>query len=125
MSERVRTFAPGEKVVIEVGFSYEGDREIESVEAVFVREGTGEEIVFLGDAREENFPGEGREVRYAARLEARVGHDASPGEYRCARLSAHDRLDDDWDFTDASGLDLVIRVERAPHRLKVTESEFV
>ncbi len=124
MSERVRTFAPGEKVAIEVGFTYEGDREIESVEAVFVREGTGEELVFLGDARED-FPREGREVRYAARLEARVRHDASPGEYRCVRLSAYDRLDDDWDFTDASGLDLIIRVERAPHRLKVTASEFV
>ncbi len=123
MSERVRTFAPGEKVAIEVGFTYEGDREIESVEAVFVREGTGEEIVFLGDARED-FPREVREVRYAARLEARVRHDASPGEYRCARLSAYDRLDDDWDFTDASGLDLIIRVERAPHRLRVTASEF-
>ncbi len=124
MSERIRTFAPGGKVAIEVGFTYEGDREIETVEAVFVREGTGEEIVFLGDARED-FPREGREVRYAARLEARVRHDASPGEYRCARLSAYDRLDDDWDFTDASGLDLIIRVQRAPHQLKVTASEFV
>ncbi len=50
MSERVRTFAPGEKVVIELGFEHEGDGEVEAVEAIFVREGSGEEIVLLGDA---------------------------------------------------------------------------
>jgi hypothetical protein len=32
-------YAPGEEVVIALGFEYEGDGEIESVEAVFVREG--------------------------------------------------------------------------------------
>ena len=115
---------PGEEVVIEVGFAYEGDRKIESVEAVFVREGSGDEITFLGDAREETSV-QGREVRYAARLEARIGPDASPGEYRCAHLSARDRLDDDWDFTDASKLDLVVRVEHGPRRLKVTTSDFL
>ncbi len=123
MSDRARTFAPGEEVVIVLGFEYEGDREIESVEAVFAQEGSGEEIVLLGDARKE--ASVDRTVRYAARLEARIAPNADPGEYRCARLSARDRLDDDWDFSEAGKLDLVVRVERAPHRLEVTMSEFL
>jgi hypothetical protein len=125
VTEKVRTFMPGEEVVIEVGFAYEGDRKIESVEAVFVREGSGDEIMFLGDAREETSGQSRGEARYIARLEARIGRDASPGEYRCARLSARNRLDDDWVFTDVSRLDLVVRVEHAPHQLKVTTSDFL
>ena len=117
-------FSPGEEVVIALGFEYEGDREIESVEAVFVREGLGREIVFLGDARREASGG-GRVVHYAARLGARIAPDVAAGEYRCARLSARDLLDDDWDFADATRLDLVIRVERTPPRLEVTASEFL
>ena len=123
MSERMRTFAPGEEVVIALGFEYESDREIESVEAVFVREGSGEEIVFLGDAKKE--ASAGQEARYTARLGAKITPNVAPGEYRCARLLARDWLDDDWDFADAKELDLIIRVERAPHRLEVTASEFL
>ncbi len=124
MHDRVRVFAPGERAAIEMDFTYEGDAEIESVEAVFVREGSGEEIVFLGDAKEE-VSGGGRATRYAARLEARIDPAAVPGEYRCARLSARDRLDDDWDFADVATLDLVVRVERIPHRLEVMASRFL
>jgi hypothetical protein len=124
VSERVEIFSPGEEVVIALGFEYEGDREIESVEAVFVREGPGREIVFLGDARSEASGG-GRVVHYAARLGARIAPDVAAGEYRCARLSARDRFDDDWGFTDPAGLDLLIRVEPAPHRLEVTASDFI
>ncbi len=105
-------------------FTYEGDGEIESAEAVFVREGSGEEIVFLGDAKEE-VSGGGRATRYVARLEARIDPAAIPGEYRCVRLSARDRLDDDWDFADVAKLDLVVRVERIPRRLEVTASRFL
>ncbi len=123
MSERVRTFAPGEEVAISLGFEYEGDGEIESVEAVFVREGSGEEIVFLGDARKE--ASGDRAASYTARLEAKIPPNADPGEYRCARLSARDRLDDDWDFADVAKLNLVVRVERIPRRLEVTASRFL
>ncbi len=123
MSERMRTFVPGEEVAIALGFEYEGDGEIKSVEAVFVREGSGEEIVFFGDARRE--VSEGQTARYVAQLKTRIDPNAAPGEYRCARLSARDRLDDDWDFDAAAGLDLVVRVERAPRRLEITTSEFL
>ncbi len=75
MSDRARRFAPGEEVVIVLGFEYEGDREIESVEAVFVHEGSGKEIVFLGDARKEAC--EDRVARYAARLGARIDPNAA------------------------------------------------
>ena len=51
--------------------------------------------------------------------------DAGAGEYRRARLSARDRLDDDWDFADVGKLDLVIRVERARRRLAVTASDIM
>ncbi|MDP8952942.1 MAG: hypothetical protein M3N18_12055 [Actinomycetota bacterium] len=123
MSERVRTFAPGEEVTISLGFEYEGDGEIESVEAVFVREGSDAEIVLLGDARKE--ASGDRSASYAARLGARIAPNADPGEYRCVRISAHDQLDDDWDFTDIARLDLTVRVERTPRRLEVTTSEFL
>ena len=122
MSERVRTFASGEEVVIVLGFEYEGDREIESVEAVFVREGSGEEILLLGDARKE---ASGGAPGYTARLETRIVPGAAPGEYRCARLSACDRLDDDWDFDDIAKLNLIICVERTLRRLEVTACEFL
>lgn len=124
VSERVKTFSSGEEVAIQVSFAYEGDREIESVEAIFVREGSDEEIVFLGDARKEAPSGD-RATRYAARLRTRIDLHAGPGEYRCAHLSARDRLDDDWDFADTAKLDLIIRVERTPPRLEVTASEFL
>lgn len=124
MSERVRTYAPGEEVGVVLGFEYEGDGEIESVEALFVREGTGEEISLLGDANKEASD-EGRAARYVARLGTSIDPGASSGEYRCARLSARDRLDDDWDFADVTRLNLVIRVERVPRRLEITTSEFL
>jgi hypothetical protein len=121
---KIRTFSPGDRIAIEVSFACEGGGEIESVEAVFAREGSGEEILLLGDARKESSGEDGR-VIYAARLKAMVDPGATPGEYRCARLSARDRFDDDWGFTHPAGLDLVIRVERAPHRLEVTTSDFL
>jgi hypothetical protein len=114
---------PGEEVAISLRFEYEGDGEIESVEAVFVREGSDAEIVFLGDARKE--ASGDRSTSYAARLGASIAPNADPGEYRCVRISARDRFDDDWDFADIGRLDLVVRVERSPHRLEVTRSEFL
>jgi hypothetical protein len=124
MSERARTFSPGDRICIEIAFVYEGGEEIESVEAVFCREGSDEEIVLLGDARREPSGGE-RPILYTARLEGRIDRTATPGEYRCVRLSAHDQFDDDRDFADDTRLNLVIRVERSPHRLEVTASDFV
>lgn len=124
MSERTRTFAPGEEVAIALGFEYEGCRGIESVEAVFVRQESGEEIVFLGDARKESPDGFGV-ARYVARLEVRINPYTASGEYRCDRLLACDQLDDHWDFADVAAL-LVVRVERTlPRRLEVTTSEFL
>jgi hypothetical protein len=123
VSDRARTFALGEEVVIVLGFEYEGDRELETVEAVFVREGSGKELVFLGDARKETSTGQ--TIHYTARLKAEIDPNTDSGEYRCARLSARDRFDDDWDFADIGRLDLVVRVERSPHRLEVTRSEFL
>jgi hypothetical protein len=124
MQRKARTFSPGDRITIEISFACEGDAEIESVEAVFAQEDSNEEIPLLGDARKESSP-EDERVVYTVRLEAKVDPGATPGEYRCARLSARDRFDDDWDFTDAAGLDLVVRVERAPHRLVVTASDFL
>jgi hypothetical protein len=123
--ERVRAYAPGEEISIEVGFTQEGDVGIESVEGVFAREGFGEQIVLSGDARAEASEEGSPATRCAARLKGRVPLDAGAGEYRPARLSARDRLDDDWDFADVSKLDLVIRVERAPRCLEVTASYFL
>jgi hypothetical protein len=123
VSDRARTFAPGEEVVIVLGLEYEGDRELETVEAVFVREGSGKELVFLGDARKETSTGQ--TIYYTARLKAEIDPNADPGEYRCVRISARDRFDDDWDFADIGRLDLVVRVERSPHRLEVTMSGFL
>ncbi len=124
MQIKTRTFSPGDRVAIEISFACEGDAEVESVEAIFVREGSNEEIPLLGDARKESSPEDERAV-YTARLEAEIDPGVARGEYRCARLSARDRFDDDWGFTDPAGLDLVIRVERAPHRLEVTASDFL
>lgn len=121
---RIRTFAPGEEVAITLGFEYEGREEIESVEAVFVREGSGEEISLVGDAKKEASR-ESRKKRYTTWLGTRIALDAAPGEYRCARLSGRDSLDDDRDFADAARLDLVIRVARTPHWPEVTTSEFL
>jgi len=122
--ERVRTYAPGEQIVIDVSFVCKGSDEIESVEAIFVRQGSGEEIPLIGGARRETSGG-GREDVYTARLEARVDRRATPGEYRCARLMAHDVFDDDWDFTDIARLDLVIGVRRTLRRLEVTVGDFL
>ena len=91
MSERVREYAPGEEISIEVGFAHEGDVEIESVEVVFAQEGSGEQIVLLGDARAEASE-EGPATRYAARLKGRVPLDA--GEYRRAHEVHRDAADD-------------------------------
>jgi hypothetical protein len=124
VAERMKAYAPGEEVVFGLEFEYEGNREIETVEAVFVREGSGGEIAFLGDVRKGASDGAGA-ARYATQLRARIDPDAATGEYRCTRLSVRDRLDDDWDFPDVTRLDLIIRVERAPHRLKVTASKFL
>ena len=127
MSEKVKTFVPGEEVAIALGFVHEGDEEIESVEAVFVREGSDEEILLLGGARREVSEGGagGGSSRYTTRLGARIGCQAVSGEYRCARLSVRDRFDDDWDFADAERPNLVVRVRRTPRRLEVTTSEFL
>src|ERR671917_1191661 len=119
MQRKARTFSPGDRITVEISFACEGDVEIEFVEAVFAREGSGEEIPLLGDARKESSPEDERAV-YTARLEAKIDPGATPGEYRCARLSARDRFDDDWDFTDVAGLEPVVCVERGPHRLGVT-----
>ena len=124
MPEKARTFSPGKRITIGISFTYKGEAEIESVEAIFVREGSDEEIVFLGDARKEAPSGD-RVTRYVARLRGRIDLHAPSGEYRCAHLSARDRLDDDWDFADTAKLDLIIRVERIPRRLEVTASEFL
>ncbi len=124
MQGKHKAFSPGDRITIDMGFACEGGGEIESVEAVFARKGSGEEILLLGDARKES-SGEDERVTYSAQLEAIVDPGTTPGEYRCARLSARDRFDDDWSFTDPAGLDLVIRVERASHRLEVTASHFL
>jgi hypothetical protein len=121
VSERVRRFVPGEEIAVELNFVYEGAVNIESVEAVFAREGSGEEIVLLGDARKEPSTEESA-VCYNARLRARVEPGAPPGEYRCVRLAVRDRFDDDWNFT--ARLDLIICVERGPLRLEVVASDF-
>ncbi len=124
MQGKHKTFLPGDRIPIGMGFAGEGGGEIESVGAVFAREGSGEEILLLGDARKES-SGEEERVTYSAQLEAMVDPGTTPGEYRCVRLSARDRFDDDWGFTDPAGLDLVIRVERASPRLEVTASHFL
>jgi hypothetical protein len=124
MQRKARTFSPGDRITVEISFACEGDAEIEFVEAVFAREGSGEEIPLLGDARKESSPEDERAV-YTAWLEAKIDPGATPGEYRCARLSARDRFDDDWDFTNAARLDLVVRVEKVPSRLEVAASDFL
>jgi len=80
-----------EEIVIKAGFVYEGDREIEPVFArtkVLI-----EEIGFVGDANKEASGGSPT-TRYAARVKARLDPRARSGEYRCAYMSACDRLDD-------------------------------
>ena len=119
-----RTFSPGERIAIGISFAREGGAEIESVEAVFAREGSDGEIRLLGDAEREASRGE-EETTYSARLEGKVEPGTTPGEYRCVHLTARDRFDDDWEFAEASRLDLVVRVERLPHRLEVTASDFL
>jgi hypothetical protein len=100
----------GEEISMEVGFTRDGDLEIEAVKAAFAREGFGEQIVLIGDAGAEASE-EGQVTRYAARLKGGVPLDAAAGEYRCARPSARDRLDDDWNFADVSKPNLVMRVK--------------
>ena len=124
MQRKVRTFSSGDRVVVEISFICEDDAQVESVEAIFVREGSSEQIPLLGDARKGSSPEDERAV-YTARLEAEIDPGVARGEYRCARLSARDRFDDDWDFTDAAGLDLVVRVQKAPNRLEITASDFL
>ncbi len=124
MPERARAFSPGERIAIGISFIHEGDSEIKSVEATFAREDSNEEIRLLGDAEREASGGEA-EIIYSARLEAKVESGTTPGEYHCVRLSARDRFDDDWEFADVARLDLVVRVERLPHRLEVTASDFL
>jgi hypothetical protein len=122
--ERARAFLPGTRIAIGISFAREGGAEIESVEAVFAREDSDEEIRLLGDAIREAFGG-GEEITYSARLEAKVEPGTAPGEYHCVRLSARDRFDDDWEFAEVARLDAVVRVERPPHRLGVTSSDFL
>ncbi|MDP8973207.1 MAG: hypothetical protein M3N45_08520 [Actinomycetota bacterium] len=124
MPERAKSFSPGESIAIWISFDHHGGAEIESVEAVFAREDSNREIRLLGDARREASGGE-EETVYSARLEGKVEPGTTPGEYRCVRLSARDRFDDDWEFTEASQLDLVVRVDRSPHRLEVAASDFL
>jgi hypothetical protein len=122
--ERARTFSPGERIAIGIGFAREGGAEVESIEAVFAREDSYEEILLLGDAEREA-PGEEEETIYSARLEGKVEPGTIPGEYHCVRLSARDRFDDDWEFAEVARLDLIVHVERPPHRLEVTASDFL
>jgi hypothetical protein len=93
--ERARAFSPGERIAIGISFAREGGAEIESVEAIFAREGSDEEIRLLGDAIREASGGVEQTI-YSARLEAKVEPGTTPGEYHCVRLSARDRFDDDW-----------------------------
>jgi hypothetical protein len=120
--ERMKTCVSGEVVAIALGFEYEGDGEIEAIEATFVREGSGEEIILLGDARKE--ASVDRMAHYAAQLKTKITPIAVRGEHRCARLYARDRLDD-WGFSEIGKLDLAFRVERTPRWLEVTKSEFL
>ena len=90
MSEKTRTFSPGGRIFVEIAFVYEGQEEIESVDAIVRHEGSDEEIMLLGDAWKRT-SGEERPTLYAARLEGRVDRGAPPGDYRCARLFARDR----------------------------------
>ena len=124
MPERAKSFSPCESIAIWISFDHDGGAEIESVEAVFAREDSNREIRLLGDARREASGGEEETVN-SARLEGKVEPGTTPGEYRCVRLSARDRFDDDWEFTEASQLDLVVRVERPPYRLEVAASDFL
>jgi hypothetical protein len=124
VSERARTFSPGERITIGVSFAYEGGAEIESVEAVFACEDSDGEIRLLGDTEREASWGEKGSI-YSSRLEGKVEPETIPGEYRCVRLSARDRFDDDWEFAEAVRLDLVVRVERPPHRLEITANDFL
>lgn len=119
-----RSFSPGERIAIGISFAREGGAEIESVEALFACEDSAREIRLLGDAEREASGGEKGTV-YSAHLEGKVEPGTVPGEYRCVRLRACDRFDDDWEFTEAARLDLVVRVERCPHRLDVTASDFL
>jgi hypothetical protein len=124
VSERARAFSPGERIAIWISFAREGGAEIESVEAVFARRDSDGEIRLLGDTIREASGGE-EETIYSARLEAKVEPGTIPGDYHCVRLSARDRFDEDWEFAEVARLDLVVRVERSPHRLEVTASDFL
>ncbi len=124
MPERASVFSPGGRIAIGIRFSSDGGVELESVEAVFAREGSDEEIQLLGDIEREGSGGE-EEIIYSARLKAKVEAGTTPGEYHCVRLSARDRFDDDWAFAEVVRLDLVVCVERPPHRLEVTASAFL
>lgn len=79
----------------------------------------------LSEMQDGGTSGGGREDVYTARLETRVDRRATPGEYRCARLLAHDVFDEDWDFTVDARLDLVIDVRRITRRLEVTAGDFL
>ena len=124
MPERARTFSPGERIAIGISFAHKGEAEVESVEAVFAREDSDSEMRLLGDAKRGASGGE-EETIYFARLEAKVEPGTTPGEYRCVRLSARDRFDDDWEFAEAMRLDLVICVEWPPQLLEITASDFL
>ena len=124
MPERSRSFSSGESIAICISFVHDGGAEIESVEAVFTCEDSNREIRLLGDARREASGGE-EETVYSARLEGKVEPGTTPGEYRCVRLSARDRFDDDWEFAEAVRLDLVVCVERPSQLLEITASDFL
>ena len=124
MPERARTSSPGERIAIGISFAHKGEAEVESVEAVFAREDSDSEMRLLGDAKRGASGGE-EETIYFARLEAKVEPGTTPGEYRCVRLSARDRFDDDWEFAEAVPLDLVVCVERPPQLLEITASDFL
>ena len=117
MPERTKTFSPGERITIGTSFNHNAVAEIESVES-------NTEMRLLGDARKEASGGE-EKTFYSARLEGKVESGTTPGEYRCVRLTARDRFDDDWEFAEASRVDLVVRVERPRQRLEVTASDFL
>ncbi len=124
MPEKARIFSPGERIAVGIRFTHKGEAEVELVEAVFAREDSDSEMRLLGDARRGASEGEGETI-YFARLEVKVEPGTTPGEYRCVRLSARDRFDDDWEFAEAVRLDLVICVERPSQLLEITASDFL
>jgi hypothetical protein len=75
--ERARTLSPGKRTTIRISITYKGEAEIESVEAVFAREGSNGEIRLLGDVKRE-ISGEGRRLPTPRALRRRSSPEPSP-----------------------------------------------